>query len=132
MILPVKSQNFMVKIYTFFRKLFEIERQALQTSCFLDVCVQYIRMYVFNISGYMCSIYPVVQYIHEEFHLKIPFALCLGKNLLGTPIANMWRFTINIFVFLAVQNSSIGDLVTHSLTDRSLLLLTLQSDPRDL
>ena len=37
-------------------------------------------------------------------------------------------------VFLAVQNSSIGDLVTNSLTDslRVLLLLTLQSDPRDL
>ena len=37
-------------------------------------------------------------------------------------------------VFLAVHNSSIGDLVTHSLTDSLtvLLLLTLQSDPRDL
>ena len=30
--------------------------------------------------------------------------------------------------FLAVQNSSIGDLVTHSLRD--ILILTLQSDPR--
>ena len=39
-----------------------------------------------------------------------------------------------LFKFLAVQNSSIGDLVTHWLTDwlRVLLLLTLQSDPRDL
>ena len=36
-------------------------------------------------------------------------------------------------VYLAVQNSSIGDLVTHSV--RVLLLLTfnvIQSDPRDL
>ena len=33
--------------------------------------------------------------------------------------------------FLAVHNSSIGDLVTQSLS-QSLLLLTLQSDPRDL
>ena len=32
--------------------------------------------------------------------------------------------------FLAVQNSSIGDLVTDSLSD--ILILTLQSDPRDL
>ena len=31
-------------------------------------------------------------------------------------------------LFLAVQNSSIGDLVTHSLRD--ILILTLQSDPR--
>ena len=37
-------------------------------------------------------------------------------------------------LFLAVHNSSIGDLVTHSLTNwlTVLLLLTLQSDPRDL
>ena len=37
-------------------------------------------------------------------------------------------------MFLAVQNSSIGDLVTNSLTQslRVLLLLTLQTDPRDL
>ena len=34
----------------------------------------------------------------------------------------------NSYMFLAVQNSSIGDLVNHSMT----LLLTLQSDPRDL
>ena len=37
--------------------------------------------------------------------------------------------------FLAVQNSSIGDLVTDSLTDHSLthlLILTLNSDPREL
>ena len=36
--------------------------------------------------------------------------------------------------FLAVHNSSIGDLVTDSVTEslRVLLLLTLQSDPRDL
>ena len=32
--------------------------------------------------------------------------------------------------FLAVQNSSIGDLVTHSLRD--ILILTLQSDHKDL
>ena len=39
-----------------------------------------------------------------------------------------------VYLFLAVHNSSIGDLVTHSLTHslRVLLLLTLQSDPRDL
>ena len=36
--------------------------------------------------------------------------------------------------FLADHNSSIGDLVTHRVTHslRVLLLLTLQSDPRDL
>ena len=34
-------------------------------------------------------------------------------------------------LFLAVQNSSIGDLVTNSLTEW-LLILTLQSGPRDL
>ena len=50
----------------------------------------------------------------------------------------MSTIIIIICTFLAVQNSSIGDLVTHSLTHsltdslRVLLLLTSKSDPRDL
>ena len=45
---------------------------------------------------------------------------------------NTHEFMIDLF--LAVQNSSIGDLVTNSLTHSLtvLLLLTLLSDPRDL
>ena len=56
-------------------------------------------------------------YFHSEFEKKI-----FGHLL------------IFVSLFLAVQNTSIGDLVTDSVTDwlRVLLLLTLQSDPRDL
>ena len=42
---------------------------------------------------------------------------------------------VTLVAFLAVHNSSIGDLVTHSVSQsvsQSLLLLSLQSDPRDL
>ena len=56
-----------------------------------------------------------------------------GPNLV--PTATGCSALDSIAVSLAVHNNSIGDLVTRSVTEslsHSLLLLTLQSDPRDL
>ena len=85
--------------------------------------------------------------VHQnEIAYKVAF---FGKTVLlndFTVIGHWTKFTIlamftvispstqSTLLFLAVQNSSIGDIVTDSLTHSltGLLLLILQSDPREL
>ena len=83
--------------------------------------------------------------LHQSEHLKKLNCTVLSLVTRLSKFSNIFKIVPNSFIglkdeniylyhFLAVQNSSIGDLVTDSLTDslRVLLLLTLQSDPRDL
>ena len=62
--------------------------------------------------------------LRQVFEKTVIFSLV---NMANIRIVNL------SFIFLAVQNSSIGDLVTHSLTDsRYFYFWHTKSDPRDL